>query len=288
MYTLNRSWALTKTTFSVMRQDPEMLVFPVLGSFFSILFVAVLLVPSILTQVLADQGGGFSLVFGGVEIVLLFVSYFVLGFLSTFFNTCVVYTAKTRFEGGDATFFEALAFALARIPQIASWSLVSATVGVLLRSLDQMANQRGVLGMVMRGVRTVIGITWSLVTMFVIPVMVYEDVGPIEAIKRSTATLRDTWGEALVRNVGFGLLHFAALIPGILVVIGGFALLVGPTMVGGLLLVGLGIVWFVCISMVFSVANVVFNTALYHYARTGSSPAGYDEEYLLGAMRHRI
>ena len=99
--TLNRSWNIAKTTFSVMKQDPEMLAFPVLGAIASVLFTAALLVPTIFIQFMGATTS--SVAFGFIQYLALFFVYFGLAFIATFFNTCVVYTAKVRFEGGDAT-----------------------------------------------------------------------------------------------------------------------------------------------------------------------------------------
>jgi len=84
--------------------------------------------------------------FDAVAYVLLGVSYLGLSFIATFFNVCVVYTTKTRFEGGDATFFDSIKFALSKLHLIFAWSLVSATVGLLLHALDQVAQRAGLVG----------------------------------------------------------------------------------------------------------------------------------------------
>ncbi|MCA9568402.1 MAG: hypothetical protein KC656_11190 [Myxococcales bacterium] len=275
MQSLTRSWALGQTTFSVMRRDPEMLAFPVLSAFFSILLVAAFLVPTVFLDVLASGDGVASLSFGALEMVLAFVLYFALAFLSTFFNVCVVYTAKTRFEGGNATFFEAVSFAVSRTPRIVSWSVVAATIGLLLRQLDSLAERDGIPGLVFGILRGLLGFAWSLVQLFVVPVMVYEDVGPIEAMKRSAATLRETWGESLARHFGLGLLQFLTVLPIVGLFIGS-VMLMGTALPVGLAGLALSALVFVVWLTFFNVANTVFNTALYHYASTGEAPEGFE------------
>lgn len=277
--TFSRSWSLTTTSFEVLKKDPELLAFPVLSSFFSLLLLALVFVPTILTSVLESGGGGLSLVFGGIEVVLAFFTYFVLAFLSTFFNVCVVYTAKKRFEGGNSTFFEAIGFALSRTPQIAAWSAVSATVGLMLRWLDGLAEQKGIVGMIFGILQGVIGFAWAIVQLFVIPAMVYEDLGPFAAMKRSVETLKSTWGESLVRHYGLGFLQFLAMLPWIGLVFFGFYSFSIALPVGGAVL-AVAVVGLIATFTVFSVLNTIYNTALYHFASTGTIPSGFEDEPL--------
>ena len=94
---------------------------------------------------------------------------------------------------------DGLGAANSRLPQIFAWSLVSATVGVLLKLLENVHEKLGEI------ISMVLGTAWTIMTFFVVPVLVVEKVGPFEAISRSTAILRKAWGEALVSHWGIGL-----------------------------------------------------------------------------------
>jgi hypothetical protein len=276
--TLSRSFELTKLSFAVIRQDLEMLLFPALGSLFSLLYCALVLWPTILSHLLDPQGTG--LVWGTVQWVAAFATYFGLAFIGTFFNTCVVYTAKTRFAGGDATFGESLSFAVSRLHLVFLWSLVAASVGVLLRALDQAAERAGgIAAALLAALHGVLGLMWSVVTLFVVPVMVYEGLGPFDAVRRSVQVLKRTWGESLVRHFGLGLVQMLATLPAVLLVV--LALAAGTLL---LPLLVLAVVYVVVVSLVFSVANSVFNAALYEYATSGAVPGGFDRETLRGAF----
>ncbi len=276
--TFARSWELTKLTFAVIRQDMEMLLFPALGSVFSLLYCALVLWPTVLTHLMDPQGTG--MVWGVVQWLAAFATYFGLAFIGTFFNTCVVYTAKTRFAGGNATFGESLSFAFSRLHIIFLWSLVAASVGVLLRALDQVAERAGgIAEALIAALHGILGLMWSIVTLFVVPVMVYEGLGPFDAIKRSVEVLKRTWGESLVRHFGLGLVQVAVIAPVVLLVV-----LAAAAGVPLLPLLVLGVAYVIVVSLVFSVANSVFNTALYEYANTGSVPGGFDRHTLQAAF----
>jgi hypothetical protein len=275
-----RSWEITKLSFNVMKADKELFLFPVVGGIFSMLFVITMLFPVVITSLLQEQG----IVTGGLFYLIIFMIYFGLAFIATFFNVCVVYTTKTRFDGGNATFMDSIRFAFSRIHLIAAWSLLSATVGLILRLLDNLAERMGTVGeIIMKIVISLLGAAWSIVTIFVVPGMVYNDLGPFSAIKNSIDVLKKTWGESLVRMFSLGIMQFLFYVVGIAAFIG--LLFVLPT--DGIVVVGLiilAVLYLVAVTLVFSVMNAIFNTALYAYAKTGKVPSGFSNDAIQGAF----
>lgn len=283
MNAFSRSWAITKLSFGVINADREMLLFPLLGGIFSALYAAAVMVP---TYMVVGALGRNEALHDTTLYVGLFALYFGLAFVATFFNTCTVYTSKVRFEGGDATFGQSLSFALSRIHLIFLWSLTAASVGLLLRMLDRAAERSGQMGQLILGIVTsVLGLAWSVITIFVVPAMVFRGVGPIDAIKHSTQVLKKTWGESLIRHYGLGLAQFCVLAIGVVPLIA-LLVLTGGGMAAGVLL-SLGVLYVILVTLVFSLANTVFNTALYIYAESGQLPSGYDRDLLQGAIGHR-
>jgi hypothetical protein len=281
----DRSWAITRTSFGLIGKDKEMIWFPVLSGIFSLLFAAALLVPTWVLQ-LIEQAGGAQLVVGPLQYVALFATYFGLAFISTFFNVCVVNTTRVRLAGGDATFFDSIKFAFSRVHLILGWSLVSASVGLFLRMLDSIAERSGLPGRILLFIlRAILAGAWSVITIFVVPVMVYKDVGPFDAIGESIETLKKTWGESLVRHYGLGLAAFVCVLPCVgLIVLGGVTATSVP--IAGLVLAALGVLALLAVVLVFGVASTVFNTVLYHWATFGSAE-GVDTGVLSGAFRQR-
>ncbi len=281
----SRSWDLTKITFSVIGKDKEMLLFPILAGAFSLLFIAAQLVPTLLVVVV----GGLGLDrLGALQWGLLFIVYFGLAFIATFFNVCVVYTAKTRFEGKNAAFMDSIRFAFSRIHLIFTWSLVSATVGLLLRIIDRLAQRSGPIGrMVFSIISGILGIAWSIATLFVIPAMVYKGLGPIDALKVSVNTFKKTWGESIIRYIGFGFAQLMFFAIGIILAIPIFLLSLSAGVIGIVAAIFIIIVYFVFVAMLFGVATAVFNTALYTYAATGKIPHGYSKEILQNSFKRK-
>ena len=283
---LGRSWGITKLSMSVVKSDKELLLFPLFAGFFSLLFMILMVFPVLFTSLLSGVAEGplSDLIFYAI----VFVIYLGLAFIATFFNVCVVYTAKKRFEGGNSTFGEALGFAFSRLPVIIGWALVSATVGLILRILFDLANNLGPIGkLVMNIVISILGGVWGIITLFVVPALVYDNLGPMAAIKKSTQILSRTWGESLVRHFALGgamaILLFVGIIVGIILAIVG--IMISPIVF--FVVIGLLVLYVLGLILLFNVLNSVYNTALYVYAEKGVVPSLFTQESLQGAFESK-
>jgi membrane-bound ClpP family serine protease len=126
---------------------------------------------------------------------------------------------------------------------------------------------------------------WSTITIFVVPAMVYNNLGPMDAIKKSVVTLKRTWGESLISYFGLGLIQFLFFLLGIIVTFILVYALAGSGSIGIIITVVIALLYFLGVILVFNVANTIFNTALYVYADTGKIPEGYSPETMQKAFR---
>lgn len=287
MNAFTRSWKITKLTFGVINQDRELLGFAFLSFIFSALFTIAMIVPSVVPTLLNEGVAEDSLAV--YQYVIIFLTYFGLAFIATFFNVCVVYTTKIRFEGGNATFGESMRFAFSKMGLIFQWSLLSATVGLLLRILDHLASNLGKAGQIVASILIgLLGMAWSIITIFVVPVLVYEGLGPIDAVKKSTQVIKKTWGESLIKHIGLGLVQFFVFVLIIALTVGlTFVLSNAFDTIGFVIGIVTGILVLFITGLIFSVASTIFNTALYVYANKSLVPTGFDEETVKGAFRNR-
>jgi len=284
MGVFGRSWDLTKSSFRIIKEEKELVVFPILSILFSLLLVAVFAVPYLLSSAVSyfSSFAGWS----ALHYVLIFVIYFGLAFIATFFNVCVVYTAAIKFSGKDPKFGKTMSYAFSRVHLIAAWSFVSASVGLILSLMERFAEKIGGAGRIaLLVLRSILGFAWSVSTIFVIPSMVYHNLGPFAAIRKSTRVLRKTWGELLIKGIGLGLTLFLFLALGL-----GVAISLGMIASGlGGVYVALTVVLFIFYAVVtvtvFGVAGKVYDTALYVYAESGVVVGGYRKESLENAFR---
>lgn len=276
---LARSWTLFKASWQVLRSDKELILFPILSGAACVL----LLLSFALPIALAGDGGRFERIeeegVAVLEWVLLFAFYFGTNFIVTFFNVALVACAVKRLDGGDPTIGYGIAEASSRLGLIVGWSLLSATVGLVLRAIEERSEWLG------RLVAGLFGMLWALVSFFVVPILVVERKGPFAALKESGALLRKTWGEQLVAGFSFGLVSFLLMIPGVLILVGGIAAAVsGLPVLLWVNILAAGVVWLLGVGILSSTLKTIFQTALYLWARDGKARGPFAEATLRGAL----
>ncbi|MDB6164360.1 MAG: hypothetical protein JWL98_1792 [Xanthomonadaceae bacterium] len=276
-----RSWALTKASMAVLRSDKELLVFPLVSAVAVILVAASFVLPMFGLGLFdhLDRGNGMPPVFYGWMFAFYLTTYFV----TFFFNSALVGAAMMRLDGGDPTVADGLRIARGKWLQILGYAAIAATVGMLLRAIEQRA---GFIGRIVIGF---VGIAWTLATFLTVPVLVARDLGPIEAVKESAALLKKTWGENLIGNGGLGLvlglLNFGVIALGIVLAMGlasqGLMLLaVAAGVLAGITVLG--------IALIQSALSGIYSAALYRYAVEGNAPAGFDGVLLGNAFQRKV
>ena len=277
---ISMGYDLALSSWKVLQQNKKLLVFPVLSGIACTLVLLSFATPFLLHPQWLDfldpkaQGGIQPPIWA---YAVLFVFYFCNYFVITYFNAALISCAIITFNGGQATLADGLGAANSRLPQILAWSLVSATVGVLLKLLENIHEKVGEL------ISLVLGTAWSILTFFVVPVLVVEKVGPFEAISRSTAILRKAWGEALVSHWGIGLFMFLMSLPGIILLVIGVMLL-STALVPGIAVIALGGVYLLAMMAIGPTLNGICLAALYQYAAEGHVPQLFDADLLSGAF----
>ncbi len=272
-----RSWALVKGSAAVLRSDRELLLFPLLSGLCTLLVAATFIAP-------LAFGGAFAGIDEGDTPVwlwpLAFAFYLSQYFVIFFFNAALVGAARIRLDGGDPTVADGFRIALSRWPQILGYAAIAATVGMILRMIQERA---GLLG---RWVAGLLGLAWTVASFLVVPVLVNENIGPIDAVKRSTELLKRTWGENLVGNVGIGFVF------GLLTI--GWVLLAGTLFVFALkaqsamaimLTIALAVLGFLLLGLVQSALQGVYAAALHRYAQVGDAGAGFEGAMIADAFR---
>jgi hypothetical protein len=273
---IKNSFALACSSWRVLRTDKKLVLFPVLSGIACVLVVISFVAPFLLWPNTLDnlqEKAPWALA------VIGFAFYFINYFVIIFFNSALVSCSLVRFNGEEPTVGNGLRAATARLPQIVAWALVSATVGILLKAIENSSEKVG------QWVSAILGTVWSIMTYFVVPVLVVEKVGPFAAVGRSVAILKKTWGEALVGHLGVGLFIFLLALPGILVLFGAVALIAAEKAVAlGLLLLVLGILYLLAVSAVGAALQGIFVSALYHYAERNEVPNGFEPNTMKSAF----
>jgi hypothetical protein len=247
---LSNGWQLALNSFAVLKANRQLIIFPVLSA-----IAMLLVISSFVVAMFASTGWDAESLrqqSAVANYTILFLYYLVNYFVVVFFNTALVHCTHLYFNGEEPTVAKGLRFALTRIGAIFSWAIFAATVGTILRAIQ---DKVGTLGKIITGL---IGIVWSVATFFVVPIIAYENLGPIAAFKRSASLMKEKWGESIGASFSFGIIQFLAIL---LLAVPSFVLgwLVHP--VAGMALFALGLF---CIIVLFSAAKVIFVSAVYH------------------------
>jgi hypothetical protein len=271
---ISRSWTLVKASAAVLRSDKELLLFPVISAFATLLVLATFMVPVLGLKLFEGD------TIGPLGAVVGFLFYLCQYFVIFFFNTALVGAAMIRLEGGDPTVADGLRIARSKIGVILGYAAIAATVGLILKALEERA---GPIGRIVVGL---VGMAWTLATFLVVPVLVARDVGPMDAVKESVELLKRTWGENVAGNVGIGL-AFGLLTALVVVIV--VALVIGAAIVGGAKLavvVGvLGALAIAFVAVLQAALSGIYSAALYRYAVDGQAPAGFGTGQLENAFR---
>jgi hypothetical protein len=298
-----RSWALLKCSLRVIADNKKLLVFPIVVAVLTCLATLFFILPIVLWDTghpysdsahwnamahrwieWTSQNDQFHFRFHPAGYVLIAVIYLFSTFLATFFNVALYSQIIRAFRGEPVSFADGFATAFARLKAIVVWSLFTGLIGILIRAMEERV------GIVGRWIISLLGIAWSVASIFVVPAIILEPqtANPVHYLKTSASLLKRTWGESLI---GFTGLHLGGLIVfvGSLLILGvsaGLSIALGTP-----LFIAAGVVlWLIVIlgtMYLLNVAGQVYLGALYLYAADGTAPSPFNAEQMDMAWKHK-
>ena len=251
----------------LLRREPSLFVLPVASA---VAVLAVLGVPlavalgvdALTVDALVDA---FTERTEPLRYALLFPALFVGTAVATLFNAALAHCTYRLLAGEETSLRDGLGAAWAVRRRIVAYSLLAATVGLLLQLLEDAIPGGG------RVTALVLDLGWGLLTFFVVPVMVLEDVSLRGLFAESGRTFADTWGESTTAAVGIGTVVLAVGLVPMLV-----AAVVGLDLAGVWgAFAGVAVV-LAAVMTVSSALGTVARTMLYVHARDGGTDSGLD------------
>ncbi len=273
---LSHSLELAKASAKVLQSDRELLWFPVLSLLATLVVLASFALPIIGLDLL-PRDGATGMAWWGIGFLFYLSQYFVI----FFFNSALVGAALMRLDGQDPTLRDGLGIALQKVGPILGYAAIAATVGMVLRAIEERA---GFLGKLVTGL---LGMAWTVATFLTVPVLVSKDIGPVDAVKESAMLLKKTWGQNLAGNVGiglvFGLASFAVMLVGI-----GLAVVVFSTSPPLAVAIGVATAVVVLGLGVYQAALTgVYAAALYRFSAEDQLSTGFDAALLQSAFEKK-
>ena len=246
---------LIACSFTVLKQHPRLLLFPLFSSL-ALLMTLLGCLASVVSMPgawqLLRQLGPYGSTLGA------FVGYLVLYFISFFFQAALMASVLAGVNNGTVSLRKGLRDAAARWPALLGYALLNATVGMILRTASERVRLLGWIGL------RLLGIAWSLASFLTIPVLIEQRVGPINAMKQSLQLFRRNWGENAIAYSG---MMFLGLLQVGVVCLGGWLVymaLKAHTMVLEAVLGSM--IAFLLLGLLRVTLNGIYTVALYQYA----------------------
>ncbi len=268
---LSRSWGLVKASASILMQDRSLLIFPLISGGAVILVMACFALPLGGMSALDGLSGGDGRPVSSAHYAVAFLFYLSQYFVIFFCNTALIGAVMLRLDGGNPTVGDGMRIAASKFFSILGYAFVAATVGMILRAIQERV------GFVGQLVVSLLGVGWTLATYLVVPVLAARDVGPLEAITESAALFKTTWGESVIGQAGlgaaFGLIYFCMLIAGMLLIV----MAVKLHSVVLIVMTVIGVIVAVLFAMLIHAALTgIYAAALYRYATDTQETQGFD------------
>ena len=269
---------LTRQSWTALRANPQLLIFPVISLIGMIIVTILFFVPITATGILASVGEqgrrGSGDINSTLFFIVMFFYYFVAYTVIIFSNTALVGAAMRLARGETATVRDGINIAMARIGKIVVYALISATVGMIAKAIQQSGRNSNnlVAAIISSIIAGIIQGAWNMVVFFAIPVLVVEDIGVMDSLKRSLGLFKATWGETFTGNFAIGAVSclVSVLMSVAAVVLIGLAI-ASESVALIILTVVVVVMAFVALSLINGAINGIFQASLYQYATTGDA-----------------
>lgn len=254
---LKTGLSLARRSVRVLGDHPKLAVFPLLAGVGGLAFLGVLW-----ASLLSTGGEPGVATYAG-----LFGFYLGSTFVSAFFTAGLMYCARQAFDGETPRIGAGLRAASRNVAPLLAWAAISATVGLVLRAI------RDDEGPLSTTLAAVFSVAWTVMTYFVVPVIVFEDAGVVGMFSRSKETVAETWGESMGAVGGIGavtvLFGLVGAVPGIALLV----VLSDAAGLAGLLVLVAGVMLAVLLG---HTLTGIAKTALYVYATEDDAPGYFD------------
>ena len=278
--TIGRGWQLSKLSFSVIRAEPELLLYTFLSAIVVFATIGAAAYPGYVADsfdeshwamtdpVINPETGEEERQLTSSYKAWIFLTYMTGSIIVVFWNSAIIASAHERLTGGDPTIMTGIKAAFSRIHIIILWGIIAGTVGLLLRIARDAANKNSKGGMkfVAMAVLWLVEIAWWVYTFFIIPMIVLEKKGVREGLRDGRSLFGKTWGENVTSGLGIGFISLVGIVFS-LVVAGLIYFTISP--IGGIIigvaLIGIIVLWA-------NTAEVVVVAALYEFAKTRKMP----------------
>jgi len=261
---------LMKSCVKILKKDRELILFPIMAAIFVIALLGIIYTTGSINFSSDNEEE--------MSIIPVAILIFGANFIIVFFNSALISAALERLRGGDPNISSGLSHALKHVHHIFFWSIIVTIMGLIFAAIKANGRNRGGIGGIMTQIfASFLEAGWAMMTFFVIPIIVSENISPLSAIKRSSSLFKQTWGNQVAANFGFGIFQVIALL--ISFGIGWFF-----GLINGTLGIAVGILCATTSVSIIYTLEGIYKAALYEHA-LGEKPLEFEEQDLRTAYR---
>lgn len=289
-----------KLSFSVLAKNKALLLFPMISLIFIFLIILFFISPFVLSNtgyaltdplhwkalgdrisILVEKKDMMSV---GIGFVWLVVIYLFSVFSATFFNTAFYNEILHALNGNKVSIARGIRTARLKIKPILMWSMFAGIIGIIIKTLDKILKVFD--NYIGQWIIALIGIAWSIATIFVIPVIIREEKtsNPLKLLRTSANILKTKWGGSIIGFIGIGVFGFLIVLLlsiGLLLIINSVVMILNAgNSLGLIAFLSLVLIFVLTFNYIWTVMVQIFQCALYIYATEGIVPVPFDEEMM--------
>jgi hypothetical protein len=285
---IKTGWLLMKQSLGILKSDKMLVRYIIMSAIYSfglaVVFFSIILVwKGTFTTKTTDINGKIMYNLSPLGYIPAFIYYILAFFIVNLYAAGLAANVLDLFSGKKDSYAVYMKRARAKAGPLFIFSLIEATIGLILRAIAERSKLLG------RIAASIFGAIWSIARLFVVPIIVSSDEGAFSAIRDSTKLLVATWGENIIGRVSLGgifILVFLLVALPISILFILLGALIGGT-IGAGLAGALIFMMFIALLIIGSAASNVLNVALFYYAKFHQIPASFDAALINSTFIHK-
>ncbi len=271
---LKKGWAIGKATRKLVFEDKDLFMYPLVSAFAVVLeVVAIFLLSAPLLNNPALQY---------YYLLPLFAVYVAVTFTSTYIILAMFIAFRSFASGRKISFRDAFSQVKSYATLILEWSVFYSIVLIAVRMLE--SRLRGITGLLLGAT---VSIAIGLSTLFVVPVILEDKLGPIAALKSSASFIIKNFGQSFGGLVYADLYSLAIVAVGILTIFAGLASALMVNFLFGAVIGIVGILILVIGVMIGYLLSNLFKLILYDFIKYNRIPNGFTKDMLKSSTKTR-
>lgn len=273
------SFTIVRESWLILKKDKEIIWFPVLSFIASLILILIFGYILFFTDLrnLNLFNGDNTTIKNIIEYFIYFIYYLLSFSVINYFLTGIYIIVQGRLNGQDLTFRDGIKGANQNFSKIIVWSLISSTVGLILKIISDKSRMVGKI------IASLFGAAWNVLTYFSLPSLIIGQKSVIQSFKESAKIINNRWGEVIIIKFGLGLYFIVPIVMGVAISV--FIIELNPVLKVIIPIMIILVIYFIILIIIYSALNTIFKVVLYEYAKTGKIAEGFSPEIIKEAIQ---